>query len=135
MSNPRLERYRDAYMQMAKHARYRPGAPGDGLGNVHLSHEDAADPVRLWEEATKYAISFAKDEDTDSFWIGCSDFDTNQAFIWTIEAARVLAGGNLQVAQRLLELAVRDVKRALGNRNDDGDLHDQHPAGSRDFHL
>src|SRR5262249_39766339 len=109
------DHFRQAYLLMAKQARYRPQAPGDGFGNVSLSKEEAADPERLEQEATAYARGFDAEEDKLSFWIGCSDFNTNRAFVWTIEAARVLAGGidGNPIAITLLQMALADVRRAL----------------------
>jgi hypothetical protein len=57
MSNRRLERYRDAYLAMAKEAKYRPQAPSDGCGSVLLTQEQIDDPRRLEAEATAYAIA------------------------------------------------------------------------------
>jgi hypothetical protein len=116
-ANPKIPRWVEAYIAMASY--YRPGAPGDGCGNVHLSKEQIADQQLLLDEATAYAEIFDKEEDTDSFCIGCSDFDTNRAFFWTIEAARLLASGvdgNVN-ALKLLTLAIEDVRRAI---NEDG---------------
>jgi hypothetical protein len=43
-------------------------------------------------ETTAYALKFNEEENELTFSIGCSNFRTNRAFIWTIEAARALAG-------------------------------------------
>jgi hypothetical protein len=116
--DPRIRRYREAYLHMARNTRYRPQAPSDGHGNIQLMPDDLHDPARLDEEATLYADKFASEEDTLQFWIGCSDFETNRAFIWTIEAARVLASGDLgnRTAIKLLEMALAEVKRASRDR-------------------
>jgi hypothetical protein len=42
--NAKIERFREAYIAMAKKARYRPQAPGDGMGNISLSKEQLTDP-------------------------------------------------------------------------------------------
>jgi hypothetical protein len=55
IEGPKLTRFKEAYLGMARRARYRPGAPGDGCGNIVLSDEDLRDPVRLDEEAVAYA--------------------------------------------------------------------------------
>jgi hypothetical protein len=91
---------------------YRPQAPGDGFGNLCLSREEVTNQERLEHEAAEYAIAFDKEENTRAFNIGVSNFDTNRAFIWTIEAARCLAGGADDVALKLLKLAMADVKNA-----------------------
>jgi hypothetical protein len=46
--------------------------------------------------------------------IGCSDFETNRAFVWTIEAARFLAGGMVggersAMAITLLKMASEEI--------------------------
>jgi hypothetical protein len=109
-----LQRLREAYLKMAPF--YRPGAPGDGMGSVDLTEEEVRDPDRLHAEATAYALAFRQEEDTRSFWIGVSDFGTNQAFLWTIEAARLLAGGNNKGALKLLKLAEGQIKEAIRRR-------------------
>jgi hypothetical protein len=44
--------------------------------------------------------------------IGCSNFETNKAFIWAIEAARLLAGGidSEAPALKLLTLASKEIR-------------------------
>jgi hypothetical protein len=73
---------------MAKRARYRP------------TDKQLADPERLEREAIAYANSLS--------------YTTNRAFIFTIEAARVLAGSwnalGDDVAVRLLEMAIDEIK-------------------------
>jgi hypothetical protein len=110
-TDPRLERFRQAYLQMAQQAKYRPQAPSDGFCNILLEPAELCDPDRLWREATEYALQFSAEEDGHSFWIGCSDFRTNRAFAWSIEAARLLAAGDFSrdTALKLLRMAVREV--------------------------
>jgi len=108
----KLERFHQAYLAMAKQAKYRPQAPSDGCGNIQLTKEQCADKIRLNAEATAYALAFDREEDSLQFWIGCSNFSTNRAFVFAIEAARVLASdsdGN-PVAQKLLEMAVAEIR-------------------------
>jgi hypothetical protein len=89
---------------------YRPGAPGDGLGNVSLTKDQVRDQSRLIREATEYAVQFAAEEDGDrNFYIGCSDFRTNKAFFWCIEAARLIAGAGYKDAMRLLRMATKEI--------------------------
>ena len=121
-ADPRLERFREAYLQMAQQAKYRPQAPSDGFGNIQISIEQIRDEERLWAEATQYALQFSAEEDRDLFWIGCSDFRTNKAFMWSIEAARLLAAGDFgrAAALTLLRMAVKEVaavERAEKNRS------------------
>jgi hypothetical protein len=42
LTEPRASRYREAYLMMAKQARYRPQAPGDGMGHVSLTRKQLA---------------------------------------------------------------------------------------------
>lgn len=109
-----LMRFVEAYLMMATRANYRPGAPGDGCGNISLSADELADADRLRREAFKYALRFQKEEDGCEFRIGCSDFRTNRAFMFVIEAARQLASGasgNL-TAIRLLKMAMQEIRDA-----------------------
>jgi len=112
--NERLARYAEAYRMMAEIAKYRPAAPGDGFGHVSLSAEQLEDEALLNAEAARYAARFMAEEDADSFCIGCANFDTNQAFIFIIEAARLLCGGNdgNPVAVKLLRLAINEIELA-----------------------
>jgi len=50
--------------------------------HVSLTRKQLADPERLGREATAYALKFNEEENGLTFWIGCSDFRTNRAFIW-----------------------------------------------------
>jgi hypothetical protein len=95
---------------MAEHANYRPAAPGDGCGHTYLSREEARDPKRLAAEATDYARRFDAEESDLSFTIGCSNYSTNRALVFVIEAARSLCGGKDDLALDLLEMAVAEVK-------------------------
>jgi hypothetical protein len=104
-------RFAQAYLRMAREAHYRPGAPSDGMGHIYLSRAQLRDSARLKDEAIAYAIKFYEEEDTHQFHIGVSDYETNRAFMWTIEAARMLAGGLDDVALKLLEMAVAEVRR------------------------
>jgi hypothetical protein len=58
---------------LAKEARYRPQAPGDGMGHVLLSKKQVVDPERLEREATAYALKFNEEENGRTFLIGCSN--------------------------------------------------------------
>jgi hypothetical protein len=109
-----IMRFIEAYLMMAMRAKYRPGAPGDGCGGIYLSDAELADPNRLRQEAVKYAKRFKAEEDTRNFNVGCSNYDTNRAFMFAIDAARNLAagqGGNA-TALRLLKLAIEETEIA-----------------------
>jgi hypothetical protein len=103
IEKPKLARFKEAYLSMARNADYRPDA-GHGWG--------------LDTEAAVYAAEFCTEENTDAFNIGCSDFTTNRAFVWTIEAARCLAAGTpgYATALRLLRMALDDVEQATRQR-------------------
>jgi hypothetical protein len=113
---PALERFKEAYLTMAKKARYRPAAPGDGVGGISLSDEQLADPVRLDKEAEKYAVAFRKQEESRNFHIGLSNFSTNRAFVYAIEAARSLAGVQDELARELLLMALAEIDAVRSKR-------------------
>jgi hypothetical protein len=113
-SDPRFGRFIEAYLAMAERARYRPAAPGDGMGFIFLSEDEAAGPARLRSEAAQYTSDFlGEEEEEDKFSVGCSDFNTSRAFVCAIEAARLLATGEegRRKAVTLLQMATEDVER------------------------
>jgi hypothetical protein len=85
------------------------------MGSIFLSEREAADPARLHSEAAQYASDFLREEGEGKFFIGCSDFNTNRAFVWTIEAVRLLAIGEQgrRKAVVLLQMAIEDVERTI----------------------
>jgi hypothetical protein len=107
----KLMRFAQAYLMLAK-AKYRPFAPSDRMGNVTLSAARLKDPRQLHREAVEYAIKFQEEEDCDKFWVGCSNFTTNRAFVLPIEVARLLAGGdaNNRRAVKLLRMALGEIE-------------------------
>jgi hypothetical protein len=107
-------RIREAYLQMAEKAKFRPEAPSDGFGNIQLEEPELLDSARLAKEADAYATRFIAEENTTQFHVGVSNFTTNRALVYTIEAARLLCGGSSgdAYAQKLLEMAVEEVKSA-----------------------
>jgi hypothetical protein len=115
MSDPRLRRFRAAYVEMVRTARYRPQAPEDGFGNILLTRAELEDQSRLEAEATSYAIRFLREEDSGSWHLGYSDFSTNRAFMWAIEAARQLATGTSgrATALKLLQMAATEIARVM----------------------
>jgi hypothetical protein len=82
------------------------------MGNVNLTEEELMDHDLLLREAVEYAMRFWDEEDSLKFRIGLSDYVTNRAFVFTIEAARSLAGANQNLAAKLPEMAAQDVERA-----------------------
>jgi hypothetical protein len=109
---PSQLRFAEAYLTMAAEARYRPAAPGDGMGSVNLSDEELEEHDRLLKEAVGYATRFHEEEDSLKFNIGLSNYSTNRAFVFTIEAARSLAGANDDLAIELLNMAIKDIEQA-----------------------
>ena len=109
----KLMRFAQAYLMMAD-IKYRPAAPGDGMGGISLSPDEYEDQARLYREAVEYALRFNKEEDTQTFSIGCSDFTTNRAFVLSVEATRLLCGGGdaAQLAAQLLKLAIKEIESA-----------------------
>jgi hypothetical protein len=97
----------EAYIKMAEQARYRPAA------NTVLTSEELGDREILKEEAARYAEKFLAQENTAQFWIGVSDFSTNRALVYVIEAARCLCAAQSllrhEIATRLLALAAEDL--------------------------
>src|ERR1051326_6617048 len=80
----------EAYLEMAGRANYRPEAPSDAVGNIQLTEQEIADPLRLSAEAESYARRFIYEENSSAFHIGVGELRTNRAFVYTIEAARSL---------------------------------------------
>ena len=118
------DRIREAYIRMAKEANYRPAAPGDGFGSVDLTATELKDEAVLNAEAARYAEEFIRQEDSLSFYVGVSNWETNMALVYTIEAARLLCSGVADtLALRLLDMARVAVARACSeDRLDDGSL-------------
>jgi hypothetical protein len=102
-----------AYRWMAYRAKYRPAAPGDGFGGIFLSKEELSDVARLCDESAAYARRFRKEEDTCQFNIGCCDCSNTMAFVYAIEASRLLCAGHgcHKTAKKLLRMAAE----AVGN--------------------
>jgi len=115
MIDPRLQRFRAAYVAMVRTAHYRPQAPEDGFGSVLLTQAELEDRSRLEVEATSYAVRFLREEDSGSWHLGYSDFSTNRAFMWAIEAARQLATGisGRTTALKLLQMAASEIERVM----------------------
>lgn len=108
----KLQRFAEAYYLMAPF--YRPCAPGDGMGSIELSPEQLADPLRLRREAMTYAYTFDAEDEACLFNLGCTDFVTNRASVFTVEAARMLGSGSGHelTARRLLLMALVELRRS-----------------------
>ena len=72
----------------------------------------------IWERPD-YALRFNREEDSNSFWIGCSNYETNRAFVLCIEAARLLVSNNDidddLLAVKLLKLAIKEIEQHKRN--------------------
>src|ERR1039458_5503550 len=108
LPNHTRQQIESAYKAMAEKAKYRPAAPSDGMGNVSVPLKD----LKLSKEAAAYAQEWWKEEDEQSFDIGCCDQETRPATIFAIEAARNMCAGvdGQATALRLLKMAVADLK-------------------------
>jgi hypothetical protein len=108
----------EAYLMMAEIG-YRPQAPSNGFGGIRLSESELRDVLRLRREAMEYASKFIAEEDGQTFMIGLSDFASNRAMVFLIEAARLCCCGMgaEKWAYALLMLA-QDELRPLISRED-----------------
>ena len=96
----------DIYRRLAAEGRYRPAAPSDGFGGVLVLEEE----LDLDAEATEYAERWRTEEDTGDYHIGSCSKKDRSAFIFTIEAARLMAGtGSNGHAARLLRMAADEL--------------------------
>jgi hypothetical protein len=111
MTEWRFERYRTAYLEMAKQARYRPAAPSDGCGNIELDEDELRDPDRVQREARQYALAFVAKDDKMEYPMGCPDGRGNRAFCYAIEAATLLCAAEPVIATKLLQMAVAEIAR------------------------
>lgn len=98
----------DAYATMSDEARYRPAAPSDGFGNIPVPETE----LDIEQEQLSYARKWWKDEDSRSYWIGCPSFQHRPAMIYTIEAARLIAGTDSERAKVLLQMAIDEIDAA-----------------------
>ncbi len=93
---------------------YHPAAPSDGFGNVTTM-------IPLDDEIERYAESFLREEDDGSYRAGCTDGRTVKSAIWTLEALRLINGGQFwsdrsegaTLVPRLLRLAADEYERAV----------------------
>lgn len=79
---------------------------------------NCAIPLALTKRQPSMLAEFCAEENTDTFSIGCSDFEINRAFVWTIEAARCLAAGAFgkPIALKLLKMAITEIERKKEDR-------------------
>ncbi len=102
-----IENYANAYIKMATHAKYRPGAPSDGFGTILLEENELMDSNLLKKEALNYALDFSKQDNNTEFVIdGCTDFELAPITIWALEIAKVSCSGSgsAVIIKKLTEL-------------------------------
>ena len=87
------------YRKMAKTARYRPAASGDGMGSVDLP----LGPID--REAATYTAGWLEEEDSGVYNLGYPDYQLRPALIYIVEAARCMNGMDLGTARKLLRMA------------------------------
>lgn len=107
MTDSPRDRIGQTYRRMASEARYRPKAPGDGLGNIYMPHAE----LDLDQEISEYASQWEADERRLDFTIGVTNYSTLPATIFAVEAARCLCAVNDDVALKLLKMAVAELER------------------------
>ena len=100
----RLPRFAEAYLRMVDEAQYR-------AYFIHAIEESVTA-----NEALAYARDFVSEDNQQTFYIGCSHYDTNCAFVFLIEAARLLAGRGDVHAIRLLKMAIKEIE-AYGRKD------------------
>jgi hypothetical protein len=111
----RLGRYKQAYLEMAKRTKYRPGAPSDGMGHIQMSAEQLRDPAILDREANRYAIGFVHQDDEMEYPMGCPDGGVNKGFFYAIEAARLPCSDYhaRPFARELLKMSIEEIDAAI----------------------
>jgi len=95
----------NTYKRMATRARYRPAAPGDGMGNILFPEQE----LDLEQEQFDYIKSWWATEDSGTYPAGVPDFTYRPALIFIIEAARNLNGMAPEVARKLLVMAIEQI--------------------------
>lgn len=106
MKRPSYEQVVRTYERLAREAKYRPTAPGDGLGNITVPVAELDLPA----EAAAYAVGWGRDEQSMDFFLGCPSFDDRPALIFIVEAARLLNGVERKGAAHLLRMALAELE-------------------------
>ncbi len=103
-----------AYLAMAEQANYRPAASSNQItGEIILDAAELCSVEQLQHEAGEYAHNFVEQEDTCAYHIGVTDYETAQAFVFGLEALKLLCGCAPRRALKLLQMAAQDVEAAL----------------------
>lgn len=102
------EQIEQIYRRMADDGHYRPAAPSDGFGGPLVEDESELD---LDAEAASYAERWRAEEDSGAYTVGSCSMEDRPAFIFAIEAARIVAGvGSKEHAARLLRMAADELE-------------------------
>ena len=105
MNQEIINQIANAYKRMASQARYRPAAPGDGMGNIIFPVQE----LDIEQEQYDYIKSWWATEDSGTYPAGVPDFTYRPALIFIIEAARNLNGMSPDVARKLLTMAIQQI--------------------------
>lgn len=105
MNQEIINQIANTYKRMAEQARYRPAAPGDGMGNIPFPEQE----LDLEQEQYDYIKSWWATEDSGTYPAGVPDFTYRPALIFIIEAARNLNGMAPLVARKLLTMAIEQI--------------------------
>lgn len=96
----------DTYVRLAREAKYRPAAPGDGLGNITVPVAE----LDVQKEAAAYAEAWGREEQSMDYFLGCPSFGDRPALVFIVEAARLLNGVERQGAAHLLRMALAELE-------------------------
>lgn len=111
MSKTRFDRYVEAYYEMAAKAKYRPAARSDGFGNIPAGVDYLNDPNELEREANTYAKRIYEQDNKKCFQVqASSNYRTNRALVYVLEAAANLCAVQDDLALKLLRMAINDIK-------------------------
>lgn len=106
MNETKQQQVVDTYARMAREAKYRPAAPGDGLGNITVPVAE----LDMKQEAEAYAEAWGREEQSMDFFLGCPSFGDRPALVFIVEAARLLNGVERKGAAHLLRMALTELE-------------------------
>lgn len=104
----------EAYLEMAKTAKFRPEAPSDGFGNIMLEPEELEDGDILAAEAERYAKRLIQQENQSKIAIiGCTNGSYNKLFVYLLNAAQMCCGtsDSFPFLKRLVKMSMDEVAR------------------------
>lgn len=110
-SQEKVDRIQGAYRAMTALG-YRPAAPSDGFGGIIVPTPELDVDI----ESREYCQRFLQEEDTNKYWVGNPDFRANRAFIWTLEALRLMCAGNFggeEIVPKLLRMAAEEYEAEM----------------------